>query len=196
MTFPNSTIEQGSATGRPTPPDWTVRSVSTAAFSQPLSEPLRGLRRGGTARIQHVVRPEVSAEETLFDARVRLKVATSRYAMHLSESARKRLFEEFDFLLDVDGWDVEDALPDEASYQRFLKWMIYTGDLTWSSLGVDNEGNLLAAWVRDYGQMTANFSEKVIWSQRITADGDLQQSAGVFTLEHFARQASAFLEGY
>jgi hypothetical protein len=132
-------------------------------------------------------------QEHLFDARVNLKVVTSQYAMHLSESARSRLFSELDYLLAEDGWDPDDTLPTVESFRVFLKWVIFSGDCTWSSLGIADDGNILAAWVRADDVMTANFGERVRWTQRFSANGSRQTVSGDFSLEHFARQASNFL---
>lgn len=132
-------------------------------------------------------------EEHLFDTRVNLKVVTSQYAMHLSDAARSRLFSELDYLLAEDGWDPDDATPTIESFRVFLKWVIFSGDSTWSSLGIADDGNLLAAWVRADDVMTANFGDRVRWTQRFSANGSRQSAAGDFSLEHFARHASNFL---
>ena len=132
--------------------------------------------------------------ETIFDTRVELKVATSRIAMHLSQEVRNRIFAEFDFLLDSESWDLDDKLPTSTSYNRFLKWLVYTSDSSWTSFGIDDEGNILVAWVRGATQrMTANFAERVRWTKTVSEDGEMQISAGTYTLNHFAHQSDAFL---
>lgn len=135
----------------------------------------------------------VGLAEKLFDARVGLKMATAQYAMYLPKEARDRLFAEFDFVLEEDSWDESDRLPSVESYLRFLKWMVFTKDLSWSSMGIDPEGNLLVAWVKGLDVMTANFGEKIRWSQRFCADGETQQTAGSYSLEYFAKKCREFL---
>lgn len=146
-----------------------------------------------TKVIERNVRASATLPERIFDARVEIKVATSYYAMHLSNESRARLFSEFDYVLDEEAWDEEDKLPAIESYRRFLKWSIFTGDSTWSSLGIDDDGNILVAWVRGKTTLTANFGERIRWTHKIDAAGDIQLSSGNFTLEHFARQAKALL---
>jgi hypothetical protein len=134
--------------------------------------------------------------EELFDRRVNLKIATASYAMHLKDVTRDRLFSELDFLLSADGWDDEDHLPTIESFRRFLKWIVFTGDETWTSLGIADDGNLLTAWTRGTSRMTANFGKRIRWTQRFEADGEIQLVSGEFSLEHFARQAAIFLSGF
>ncbi|MER8745885.1 hypothetical protein NKH54_22785 [Mesorhizobium sp. M1004] len=131
--------------------------------------------------------------EKIFDTLIALKVETSKVAMHLSIAARNRIFAELDYILDVETWDEGDYLPDIESYKRFLKWIIFTGDTTWTSLGVDDGGRILVAWVREQQTMTANFDEVVRWTKRADMEGAIQISLGEFTLTHFARQSNAFL---
>lgn len=141
-----------------------------------------------------VVNVSSSDEEKLFDARVELKTATAQYAMHLEAEVRARIFSEFDYLLEPEAWEMGDVLPTIASYRQFLKWLVFTADRSWSSFGVGDDGNLLVAWVRPHGRMTASFGSRVRWTQEFNADGDRQLSSGNYSLEHFARQANAFLD--
>lgn len=134
-----------------------------------------------------------SAKERLFDASVDLKVAVGLYAMHLSRDERARLFGELDYLLDAETWDESDSLPSVTSFQQFLKWVVFTQDRSWTSMGIDIDGNILVAWVRPSATMTANFSGRVRWAQKFSADDDVQTAAGDFSLAHFAKHAEAFL---
>lgn len=134
-----------------------------------------------------------SIEEKTFDARVQLKVETANVAMHLSSQLRAKLFKEFDYLLDVEGWDEEDKLPSVESYRRFLKWIIYAKDTSWTSLGIDDLGNMLVAWVGEGRMMTANFSDPVKWTKRVDSGGVPQISLGEFDLNYFAEKSLEFL---
>jgi hypothetical protein len=133
-------------------------------------------------------------DERLFDARVNLKVATAQYAMHLPADVRSRMFKEFDYLLESDAWDMEDTLPAIDSYRQFLRWVVFTGDTSWTSFGVADDGSLLVAWIKPNKKMTASFGERIRWTQELRAEGETQISGGNFTAEHFARQAKLFLE--
>lgn len=170
-----------------------VKSSDAISASQPGSDAVAHVLRGGRSTVKRSVYQADSLAQRLFDARVELKMATARYAMHLSQEARDRLFAEFDYLLEEETWDPSDRLPSAYSYQSFLKWLIYTSDCSWSSLGISDDGTIMAAWVRGQNRLTADFGDKIRWSQAVLAEGEIQTSAGRFSLEHFAKRAKEFL---
>src|SRR4051812_47590739 len=63
-----------------------------------------------------VASPVGNLGEQLFDALVSLKVAVSRYAMHIPQDVRERLFGQLDDVLAVEDWHDDDALPQRASF--------------------------------------------------------------------------------
>jgi hypothetical protein len=136
-----------------------------------------------------------SKQESLFNALVGLKVAVSTYAMHLLPADRDRLFSEFDYLLESESWDEEDVLPRPESLVAFLKWIIYSGDNSWTSIGIGNEGNILAAWHDERLQLTANFDiDSVKWTVRANVNRALQSAAGRSSLSYFRDQAKFYLK--
>lgn len=146
-----------------------------------------------TTRHSKTVPVAQGIDEKLFDSRVHLKVAVASYAMHLTAEDRSRLFGELDYLLEPEGWDGGDQLPSAGSFRQFLKWLVFTRDTSWSSLGIDDDGNVLVAWIRRGARMTANFGKRVRWTQRFEAESEVQLASGDFSLEHFARHSSFFL---
>lgn len=172
--------------GRPTSPPEDAWSLDPSPFR-------RETLVDETNRFTQNIPASTSSLARIFDTLVDLKVETSKVAMHLSSAARNRLFSELDYVLDAETWDEADRLPDIDSYRCFLRWLVFTGDTTWSSLGVDDNGRILVAWVQDRQTLTANFDEVVRWTKRADTEGAVQISLGEFTLTHFARQSSAFL---
>jgi hypothetical protein len=138
-----------------------------------------------------------SFEERIFDAGVALKVAVSKFAMHLSAEERHRLFAELDDKINVDDWHEEDKLPAPASFVQFLKWMIYTRQSSWTSIGVSPAGTITVAWRTPKVLLTADFdvTNSVRWTARQTGEnGEVGHSAGKCTLKLFADQAMFYLK--
>lgn len=136
-------------------------------------------------------------ETRVFDALVALKVAISQYAMHLSSNDRHKLFDQLDFVVNVDDWHEEDALPVVQSFQNFLKWIVYTKNTRWSSVGFDDEGMLLVAWKTRNSLLTANFGAKaeVTWTARRDREESGQEiAAGRYSLKFFAKQCEMYLD--
>jgi hypothetical protein len=122
-----------------------------------------------TREILQSVPRQAGFDEKIFDVLVSLKVATSQYAMHLSNSERARLFARLDELINVDDWHEEDTLPSVPSFLNFLKWIIFSKNFEWSSIGVASDGNILVAWTRSGLVLTANFfpQNSVTWTAAV-----------------------------
>jgi hypothetical protein len=127
---------------------------------------------------------------------VGLKVALSRYAMHLSNAERHRLFASLDGLLNTSDWYEEDVLPRQASFINFLKWMLYARNFDWESLGVSDEGTMLVAWLTTRVHLTANFhdDERVAWTSRVQSETGVEYAVGTSSLQYFARQTRFILD--
>ena len=142
-----------------------------------------------------------SFEESIYNSLVSLKVAVSRYAMHLSNDERQRVFQELDSVINVDDWHEGDPLPKVTAFQDFLKWMIYSKYFKWISIGVSDDGGLLVAWKTKRVLLTAKFSgiggqEAVRWTAKIKSDvGEVGHAAGKCPLRLFAEQAMFYLHG-
>jgi hypothetical protein len=97
-------------------------------------------------------------ESVLFDNRVRLKQLTSQLSMHLNDGQRRKLFSELDRLLDHGVWiEDEDSLVRDTSYRSFLRFITYYKKVKDPSLGVSDEGNIIAAWFNDSTRLTLEF---------------------------------------
>jgi len=137
-----------------------------------------------------------SFQEKIFTSLVSLKIAVSQYAMHLSSDERHRIFDQLDFVINIDDWHEDDNLPSPQSFQNFLKWMIYSKYFRWTSIGVSDEGNILVAWKTDRVLLTANFAspENVRWTAQITSgSGETGHTVGKCPLRLFAEQALFYL---
>ena len=137
-----------------------------------------------------------SFEERLFDALVSLKVSGSFLAMHLSAEERRRLFEALDDTINVEDWHEDDKLPTADSFQAFLRWMIYSRNVDWTSIGVSETGTILVAWRTRRGLLTADFesANSVRWTAKLVGDeGEVGHSAGRCPLRLFAEQAGFYL---
>lgn len=148
-----------------------------------------------------VLRKQTVSQEVTFDqdvprAAMSLKEVTALYAMYLNFNERDRLFGELDFLLDPDGWDEHDALPNKVAFVNFLKWAVETKRHDWTSLGLDGDGNTSVAFKRGQNIVTALFLPHgtVQWTSRIGTEDGLDVSAGQAPLRAFAQNTSALLE--
>lgn len=138
---------------------------------------------------------ERETEKQLQYSAMALKQAVAPYAMHLSYSQRHRLFDEIDFLLDVDGWDEDDSQPAQSSFVNFLKWAIETKADTWASLSLDGDGNTVVAFVSGENVITAAFlpDATVEWTSRLILDDGVDASAGKSPLRSFAAMSAGLL---
>jgi hypothetical protein len=141
---------------------------------------------------------ELNFEEKIYNSLVSLKVAVSKYAMHLSPDERHRIFMELDSVINKEDWHENDQLPQTGSFQDFLKWMIYSKYFKWTSIGVSDDGSILVAWKTEHGLLTANFTsvDNVRWTAQIKSDvGEIGHTVGRCPLRLFAQQAAFYLEG-
>jgi hypothetical protein len=135
-------------------------------------------------------------EERIFDALVSLKVSASFLSMHLSADERHRLFDALDETINVDDWHEGDKLPAVSSFQEFLRWMIYSRNADWTSIGVSENGTILVAWRKERSMLTADFEggNSVRWTVRLMGeDGEVGHAAGRCPLKLFAEQAGFYL---
>ncbi len=176
-----------------------VRSLDiSAGFSQTLDS-FWQRREVQAIRKKPTVSQEISFEwetaERLQHSAMELKQAVAPYAMHLSYDQRHRVFDEIDFLLDVEGWDEDDAQPARTSFVNFLKWAAETKADTWASLALDGDGNTVAAFVNEDNVITAAFlpDATVEWTSRIITDDGIDASAGISPLRSFAAASAALI---
>ena len=166
---------------RPTRP-----SLGASEDANVISESLRAIEK-------HQSRPNVNPApskqrgeeaktlaEQLYDALANAKVLTAQVAMHLDQDWRHRLFAQLDDLFDVDDWHEDDKPVKGASFETFLRMIIYQGAKRRPGLGVSHRGNLVAAWTRGGDRLTLEFlpSDVVKWVLSCEIDGELERAAG------------------
>jgi hypothetical protein len=138
---------------------------------------------------------EDEVEEKLFDARVKIKVAISGYAMHIPADARNDLFEKLDEILSEDSWYDEDELPREDSIRDFIKWTIFAKYFNWASIGVSDDGGLLVAYSSSTSLLTLNFlgGDQISWTSKIESEIGIDYAAGKSHLRSFAPLAKIYM---
>jgi len=178
-------------------------------FFQPKFTPdpavLRGLQSflqykdSETVRDKSSVTQAVSIQRSVADelshSAMDLKIAVAPYAMHLSFEQRHRIFDEIDFLLDFDGWDEDDARPEQISFVNFLKWAVETKADHWASLSLDGDGNTSVSFLNEENVLTAAFlpDGTVEWASRLVLDDGVDAAAGKSPLKSFAAVSPALL---
>jgi hypothetical protein len=170
---------------------------SSAAISDQQTNSLVEISSQKGQTLLRSVPQQASFEEKIFDSLVALKVAVSRYAMHLPAEERVRLFVRLDQLINVEDWHGEDTLPLLSSFVDFLKWIIFSENFGWSSIGVSDEGNILVAWTSPNLTLTANFfsENKATWTATVESKSGAAHIVGTGSLQHFAKQALFYLSG-
>jgi hypothetical protein len=172
-----------------------IRS-SAAVISQPPDVQIEVSHKGSGTLFKSIPQ-QAGYEERLFDSLVSLKVAVSQYAMHLAAEERHRIFKRLDSIINVEDWHEEDIFPRVDSFRDFLKWMIFSKNFSWASIGVSNEGNILVAWTTQDITLTANFwgQNRVTWTATIETATPPNHAVGDYSLQNFAKQAQFYLSG-
>lgn len=100
-----------------------------------------------------------------------------------------------DVLLDKENWYEEDELPREASFVNFLKWMLFSKNFDWETIGISDAGTILVGWLTERIQLTANFYEEdlVAWTSQIRSHTGVEYAAGTSSLQYFSKQSRFFL---
>jgi hypothetical protein len=129
----------------------TNANRAPTAPRQPISE-------ASTANQNKSVEPlSDSLEDKLFSNTALAKIAFSIYARHLSNQWRKAVFEDIDQLLSLENWDEESALIDITSFRTFLRFLTHTPPAAMPVLGINHDGAVLAAWIKDDCKLTVSF---------------------------------------
>lgn len=121
-----------------------------------------------------------SAAETLFDVLVNAKVFTAQVAMHLDRNWRNKLFAKLDDLLDPKDWHEEDEPMRASSFSTFLRMVLHIHPVRNPSLGLSNQGNLLAAWISGENRLALECLPQDIirWSVSCKIDDELERAVG------------------
>jgi hypothetical protein len=126
------------------------------------------------------VAKDKTADEKLFDSLVRAKVLTAQVAMHLDHDWRNRLFAKLDSLLDAGDWHEDDEVMQNSSFATFLRTILYIHPKRIPSLGLSNQGYLIAAWISGKNRLILEFSPQDVirWSVSCEIEGELERAAG------------------
>jgi hypothetical protein len=116
--------------------------------------------------------------ERLFNVTAQFKILVSQVSMHLPEDWRRRLFRKIDLLHNPDDWEPDAALLEPGSFMSFLRLILQIGPVNRMSLGISNDGHLLAGWIRDNDSLTLEFAdaEEIRWSV-VRHTGERRESA-------------------
>lgn len=99
-------------------------------------------------REEHSVPVSDTIEEVLFDDSAALKMITAQYGVsHLSPVIKKQLFNQIDWLLDSEIWEVEDSRIDQSSFKTLIKFVLNAHPLQAPSLSISHEGCVIANWI-------------------------------------------------
>jgi hypothetical protein len=139
-----------------------------------------------TRTTRHIFKPlEETKEIRLFNIIAALKMAVAEVSMHLDPTWRARLFRQIDMLHEPDDWDDEDKLADQESFKTFLHMILQYGCMHGISLGIDNDGRILAGWEDGSSSLSFSFlpKDKVRWSVVHRQDEDIESASGISSLD-------------
>jgi len=137
---------------------------------------------------------EMSPAERLFDARAAFKMKTATLAAaHLNSTERAQLFRHLDSLLDAESWDSADVVITEASFNTFLRMVLFLGGRR-LALKTTSTGNMIATWTEGDGRLTIECmpEDHVRWVLVQNLDGQRESAAG----ETMARRLPEVLRPY
>lgn len=139
-------------------------------------------------RVLHEPLPRpLQADKTLrlFNASTALKMAASEVSMHLPAEWRRRLFEKIDDLHKPEDWNDAEGLADLASFRTFLRTVLRLGAMKRMSLGISDDGHILAGWRRGNDSLSLAFlpSDRIRWSVVEHVGTDIDSAAGTTTFE-------------
>jgi hypothetical protein len=121
-----------------------------------------------------------AVERALYDAAAQAKTLTSQVAMHLKRGQREWLFARLDDLLDAENWHDDDLPLRASSFYTYLRFITYEPRVKKSSLGISDDGNLLATWAAPEFRLTVEFlpADILRWSVWENVGSSLETAAG------------------
>jgi hypothetical protein len=170
------------SSARPTP-----TSIPNAALSPEthgLIQRASDLKRPRPPSSLAVQRSDLSLAEAVYEALAQSKIQTSKFAMHLSDDWRRRLFRDLDELHEVAEWEPGDKPVKEGSFLTFLRTMLLLKPERRPGLGLSSVGNLIAAWTEADERLTMEFlpNDQVRWVLSCTQDGQRERHAAETSL--------------
>jgi hypothetical protein len=177
------TVAKGGATQSALTSDWIFREIASKdtqlvlgrmqqlSIAEPPSQ-LRAVQVGQSL-------PADALEQQIFDALARAKIHTSVVAMHLDPGLKERLFRKLNALHEVDEWQDGDKPILFASFEAFIRMIIDLKPSVAPSLGLSQEGHVIAVWLSGRDRLTIEFMEKravrMVFS--IDRDGSAERAA-------------------
>ncbi|MBR0647126.1 hypothetical protein [Plastoroseomonas hellenica] len=119
-------------------------------------------------------------QEAVFVRNVDLKVAYATFAMHLSKEIKSKYFERLDQILDVEEWEIEDALPKLSSFQDFARTLIFYQFKWLPELTVSSSGVVAACWYTKNDRITVEFTgnRSCRWALSFRENEELELATG------------------
>jgi hypothetical protein len=132
--------------------------------------------------------------ELLANSRASFKVLVSQVSMHLGLDWLRKLFNQIDSLLDVEEWDPRDPPPSIATARTFIRMLLVLKVSRRPGIGVDNNGNLIAAWTVGSSRLTVEClaDDKLRWVLAREMDGEIVRAAADGKID----QLKSFLAPY
>ena len=126
--------------------------------------------------------------ERLFNVSAGLKISVSQVSMHLPDEWRRKLFRKIDQLHNADDWEPTDILLQQDSFMSFLRLILQIGPVDRMSLGISEDGHLLAGWTKADDALTLEFAgpDEVRWTVVRHIDGHRESAAGRTRRERLA----------
>jgi hypothetical protein len=120
------------------------------------------------------------AAERLFNVLVNAKVFTAQVAMHLDRNWRNKLFANLDDLLDPNDWHEDDEPMLSSSFATFLRMILHIRPVRSPSLGLSNQGHLMAAWTSGENRLALEClpQDLIRWSVSCKIDEELERAVG------------------
>ena len=159
-----------------------------SAQTQEIESRIRQLRSPVAPSMRPLQVHERSLEEKLFDATAGVKVMTSQVAMYLDSQWRSKLFNQIDFLHDVDEWEQGDEPLQSESFATFLKAICELKPKKRPGLGLTPSGQLIAAWTVGSSRLTIEFlgNGRVKWVISRIIDDEIEHYVGDTTVNRLA----------
>jgi hypothetical protein len=104
-------------------------------------------------------------QQKLFNAIADAKILVSKFAMHLDRERQQRLFRQLDSLHDPQEMEDGDQPLKTASFDTFIRAILYLKPAKYPSLGMSFRGDLIGAWTEQSGRLTIEFrpNDEVQW---------------------------------
>ena len=156
--------------------------------TQEIKSRIRQLRSPLAPSLRPLQEHARSLEEKLFEATADVKVMTSQVAMYLDSQWRSKLFNQIDFLHDVDEWEQGDEPLQKESFATFLKAICELKPKKRPGLGLTSLGQLIAAWTAGSSRLTIEFlgNSRVKWVISRMIDDEIEHYVGDTTVNRLA----------